>query len=114
MLDIDRRPSYDVALMRDDMAAKGWNASDLARRAEVSDMAVSRFLRKERQTARMAKKLASALNYSVRRYLVSAKVASDTVPQSHEEVEARPRGTQFGRRKGDAAQGVEHGGVQVR
>lgn len=67
--------SYDVARMKDDMAAKGWLPIDLAREAKVSHMTVSRFLSGERQTARAAKKLADALKYSVRRYIVSASEA---------------------------------------
>lgn len=66
-------PRYDVAKMRDDMAAKGWLATDVARRARVSDMAVSRFLRQEAQNARTAAKLAKALGYSVRRYLITSR-----------------------------------------
>ncbi len=56
--------------MLEDMAAKGFLKKDLAEKAGVSAMAVTRFLRGDQQTARMAKKLASALGYSVRRYLV--------------------------------------------
>ena len=61
--------------MREDMAAKGFLKKDLAQRAGVSAMAVTRFLSGERQTARMAKKLASALGHSTRRYIVSAREA---------------------------------------
>jgi transcriptional regulator with XRE-family HTH domain len=67
--------SYDVALMIRDMAAKGFLRTDLARKADVSAMAVTRFFSGERQTARMAKKLAGALGYSVRRYLISSREA---------------------------------------
>ena len=69
-------PTYDVAILRQDMAAKGWLPVDLARKARVSHMSVSRFLSGERQTARMAKRFAEALGYSVRRYLVPAKTAA--------------------------------------
>lgn len=68
-------PTYDVALMRDDIAAKGWLPVDLARAASVSHMRVGRFLSGERQTARTAKKLADALGRSVRRYLISSREA---------------------------------------
>lgn len=68
-------PSYDVAQLRDDMGEKGWLPIDLARKAKVSHMAVSRFLSGERQTARMAKKLAEALGRTVRRYQISAREA---------------------------------------
>jgi transcriptional regulator with XRE-family HTH domain len=66
---------YDVALLRLDMTEKGWLPIDLARAAKVSHMTVSRFLSGERQTPRAAKKLATALNRSVRRYLLSAREA---------------------------------------
>ena len=67
------RVSYDIGRMQDDMAELGWLPVDLARHAQVSHMTVSRFLRGERQTARTAKKLAGALGYSVRRYLISSR-----------------------------------------
>ena len=66
---------YNVPLLKDDIAAKGWLPIDLARRAKVSHMSVSRFLSGERQTARMAMKLAKALGYSVERYLISSSEA---------------------------------------
>lgn len=62
--------AYDVAKMRWDMAERGWNATDLARAAAVSNMTVSRFFSGERRTARTAAKLASALGRTPRRYLV--------------------------------------------
>lgn len=67
------RPSYDVERMSDDMALKTLVPAELARVAGVSDETVYRFLRRERQTTKTAKKLADALGYSVRRYLISAK-----------------------------------------
>lgn len=57
------------------MAVKGWNKLDLAKRARVADMTVIRFLRGDNQTAATAKKLARALGYSVRRYLISSREA---------------------------------------
>jgi transcriptional regulator with XRE-family HTH domain len=67
-----RLPSvqYDVQLMAEDMASMGWQKADLARRAKTSPMAVTRFLRREFQTARTAKKLATALRHPVERYVV--------------------------------------------
>lgn len=62
---------FDVDLMVEDMTAKGWLPTDLARRAKVSDMTVSRFLRGHTQTARTAGKLAKALGQAVRRYIVA-------------------------------------------
>jgi transcriptional regulator with XRE-family HTH domain len=68
--------NYDVSRMADDITRKGWLPVDLARAAKVSHMAVSRFLSGERQTARMAKKLAKALGYSIDRYLPVREGAS--------------------------------------
>ena len=62
---------FNVQLMTEDMAAKGWNKLDLAVRAGVSDMTVIRFLRGESQTNPTAKKLAAALGRSVRRYIIA-------------------------------------------
>ena len=64
---------YDAALMRDDMEEQGYFASDLARRANVSNTQVGRFLKGERQTPKMGKKLADALGMPVRRYLIRLK-----------------------------------------
>ena len=76
---------YNVAQMAEDMAAKGFMKKDLASKARVSAMAVTRFLRGDQQTARMAKKLASALGHSVRRYIDSreAVVGSPVDPTLH-------------------------------
>jgi transcriptional regulator with XRE-family HTH domain len=60
---------FAVARMQADMTAKGWQPSDLADRAGVAPSTVSRFFSGEIQTARVAKKLAVALGYSLRRYL---------------------------------------------
>ncbi len=65
--------SYDTHRLATDMAERGWMATDLARVANVSDRTVSRFLRGESQTAPTAKKLAEALGFSVRRYLLSSR-----------------------------------------
>ena len=67
---------YDVAKLADDMALRGWLPTDLARSSGVSDMTVSRFLKGEHQTARTADKLAKALGYTVRRYLIRSRVAA--------------------------------------
>jgi transcriptional regulator with XRE-family HTH domain len=63
---------YDTQRLVVDMAERGWMASDLARVSGVSKMTVTRFLRGERQTAKMAKKFADALGHSTRRYIVTA------------------------------------------
>ena len=74
-------PTYDIGRMKDDMAARGWLAVDLARAARISHMTVGRFLTGERQNPRMAKKIAAALGYSTRRYLVTSR---DTVAAAGE------------------------------
>lgn len=48
-------------------------ATDLARASAMSDMTVSRFLKGERQTAKACKKMAEALGYTVRRYLIGVE-----------------------------------------
>lgn len=68
--------AYNVALIQHDMAAKGWLPVDLARRAGISHMTVGRFLSGERQTARMAKKIAKALGHDVPRYLLTRERVS--------------------------------------
>lgn len=69
------RGQYRVQLLKDDIKSHGWLPIDLARKARVSHMAVSRFLSGERQTPRMAKKLATALGHTIDRYLVSSSEA---------------------------------------
>lgn len=71
VVDTTRRAArYNVALILDDMAPKGWMPTDLARAAGLSDMTIGRFLKNEVQTARSAKKIAEALGRSVRRYYI--------------------------------------------
>ena len=69
-------PTYNVALIKQDMTLRGWLPIDLARAAGVSHMTVSRFLSGERQTPRTVKKFADALGRSIRRYLISSELAS--------------------------------------
>jgi plasmid maintenance system antidote protein VapI len=65
---------FDGELMAEDVALKGWKPLELAKRAKVADMTVYRFLRNERQTAPIAKKLARALGYrTAKRYLISSR-----------------------------------------
>ena len=96
--------TYDVALLRQDMTAKGWLPIDLARKAEVSHMTVSRFLSGERQTARMAKKLASALGQSVRRYLRFESTATPPTATDDRRADDRRSGV---RRDGDRRRSFE-------
>jgi transcriptional regulator with XRE-family HTH domain len=69
-----RPPRYRVVFNADkmlaDMATRGWIAADLAREADVSEASVSRFLSGRYQSPRIAKRLAMALGYQVKRYLL--------------------------------------------
>jgi transcriptional regulator with XRE-family HTH domain len=65
--------------MRHHMAAKGWEAKDLAAASDVSEMTVSRFLRGETQTVKTARKLALALGRTPRAYLMPAVSKTATV-----------------------------------
>lgn len=67
------RVQFNLQLMAEDMASKGWTKLDFANAAGVADMTVIRFLRGEQQTAPTAKKLAKALGFSVRRYIVTSE-----------------------------------------
>ncbi len=70
---MQRTTRFSVGQMQTDMDAKGWQPTDLADRAGVAASTVSRFFSGEIQTARVAKKLAGALGYSVRRYLAASR-----------------------------------------
>lgn len=67
------RVDFDHHLMAEDMAIKGWTRAELAREAGVADMTVYRFMRGEQKSSRTAKKLALALGYSIRRYMISSR-----------------------------------------
>jgi len=69
------QPRFDGQRMYDDMAGRGLSKLALAEAAGVSDMTVIRFLRGERQTPRVAVKLAQVLGYSVQRYLIRVRGA---------------------------------------
>jgi transcriptional regulator with XRE-family HTH domain len=63
---------FDFGLMQRDAAAKGWNGSQLAERAGVSQMTVSRFFRGGTIRPGTAAKLARAIGRPVERYIVSS------------------------------------------
>lgn len=71
-MSVEAKPGYNVALIRDDMALRGWLPTHLAKRTRLTDQSISRFLKGEAQSAPTAKKIAKALGYSVRRYLIHA------------------------------------------
>jgi transcriptional regulator with XRE-family HTH domain len=63
---------YDIQRMAEDMALKGWTRQDLAAHAGVSGMTVTNFFSGKSVRPPTVKKLASALGYTVKRYLISA------------------------------------------
>ncbi len=76
---LQRTAAYDVARMKDDMAAKGWQPVDLARKCRpvAAASSVTRFFSGEFQTARMAKRLSKALGKTADHYLIrSTEVAA--------------------------------------
>jgi transcriptional regulator with XRE-family HTH domain len=72
---MENRITYDVNRLREDMALRGWMQNDLARAANVVPQTVSNFISGKSQTAKTAGKLARALGYTVRRYLISNRKA---------------------------------------
>ena len=68
---MSRTVRYNTTKMAADIADKGWQPVDLARKAGVAPSTVGRFLGGQQQTARMAARLATALGYSARRYRVA-------------------------------------------
>ena len=64
---------YNVALMQEDLAARGLQPVDLARAMGVAASTVTRFLKGQHQTAKTAHRIAVALGFSTpRRYVVRA------------------------------------------
>lgn len=60
---------FNLARMREDLEDRGWSQADLAGKAHVSRMTVSRFFRATHQTNRTALRLARALGHkTVSRY----------------------------------------------
>lgn len=70
-----QRVRFDGRRVAEDMASLGWQANDLARkvRPQVATSTITRFINGESQTAPMAKRIAKALGYHVRRYIVSSE-----------------------------------------
>lgn len=68
-------PRIDVHKLRDDIAARGWLPTDLARAAGLSNQTISRVLNGDRANPRTVDQIAKAMGYSVRRYLITRKVA---------------------------------------
>lgn len=70
------RARYSVERIEADMSDRKWNDSDLARAAGVSVMTISRFMRGETQTKKVAGKIADAFGYSIRRYFSHVETAA--------------------------------------
>lgn len=68
-----RGPTYDTDRLLLDCALRSWNPSALAKAAKLSTSQVSRFLSGEVQTAKTAQKLAKALGYEPKRYLLGIR-----------------------------------------
>lgn len=62
--------TYNVKAIREDMSAKGWNQTMLAKKARVSKMPVSRFMSGQRQTAFVAAAITKALGRPEGFYIV--------------------------------------------
>lgn len=67
------RLRFDGAKVAVDMAGKGWEVPDLAAAAGLSMRTIYRFIGNEAQTTKTAKKVAAALGYSIRRYLIGVE-----------------------------------------
>ena len=65
---VDTRIRFNVQLIREDMADRGWNGTALARACGLSPMTISYFLSGFRQTNPTAKKIADAFGKTVKRY----------------------------------------------
>lgn len=60
---------FNVAILKHDIAARGWVASDLAKAAKVSDMTVSRALRGKVTNPKTWDRFARVMGVPVSRYL---------------------------------------------
>jgi hypothetical protein len=67
--------SYNIDRLKSDLALRGWLGTDLARAAGVSHTSVHRALGAGTVSPRMMARLARALGYTVRRYVVVGKAA---------------------------------------
>lgn len=67
--------TYDIDRLKTDLAARGWVGTDLARAAGVSHTSVHRALGAGTVSPRMMDRLARALGYSIRRYLITRRAA---------------------------------------
>ena len=79
----NRRARYDNERMFNDLVRRGWEAKDLAQKANVSHMTVSRFLSGQVQTVKMAARLSKALGHPPDHYLLSTTIDSVAAVEAH-------------------------------
>jgi transcriptional regulator with XRE-family HTH domain len=70
------KPRFDTQRLVDDMALRGWEQKNLTAASGLSAMTISRFIRAERQTVKTAARIAHAMGYTVRRYLIRQSEAA--------------------------------------
>jgi hypothetical protein len=66
---------FNVRLLAEDIARRGWLYVDLGRAANVGPQAVGRFIRGEVQSPRVAAKFAAAMGFPPDRYLIKTSAA---------------------------------------
>lgn len=64
------RPHYNTQKLIEDLALRGWNYTAAARETGLSVKTVAAFIQGHIQTPKTCAKLAGALGYSTRRYLI--------------------------------------------
>lgn len=67
------RLAYNGKLAFEDMVAKSLEIEDVVRKSKLSQRTVYRFFSGELQTSNTAKRIAKALGYSTRRYLIRSE-----------------------------------------
>lgn len=70
------KPRWNVELMAADMALRGWNTYDVARRAGKAHKTIHRFLTGDVQTTKTAAAIAKVFGFSTRRYFLGVEVAA--------------------------------------
>jgi len=66
---------WDTQKMVEDMAVLGLNYTGLAQKSGLSVKTVAAFVQNRTQTAKAATRIALALGYSIRRYLIRQEAA---------------------------------------
>lgn len=72
---MQRTSRYDIDKMLDDMAARGLQFVDIATRCQppTPRSSITRFFSGAHQTPRMAKRIAEAIGFSLRRYALASE-----------------------------------------